>query len=230
MARVVWYGHASFLLGVDGVNILIDPWVTNPLSPYRDVADFTKDVKSIDYIVVTHDHADHVGNSIELLQHYTTAKLVALYELANDIGERAGATDRAVGANIGGPVRLPNITMVFTPAHHSSSRGDPSGVVILGREATVYHAGDTGLFAEMSLLGELYGITLALLPIGGHFTMGTLEAAKAVELLRPKYVIPMHYNTFDVIRADPNEFAGIVRARGLPTNVVVLKPGEEFSF
>jgi len=148
MAKVIWYGHASFLLSIDGVNVLIDPWITNPLSPYKDVSEFAKDVKNVDYIVVTHDHADHVGDSIELLQRYRTAKLVALYELANDIGEKAGVADRVIGTNIGGPVRLPNITMVFTPAHHSSIKGDPSGIVIIGKEAAVYHAGDTGLFAE----------------------------------------------------------------------------------
>jgi len=82
----------------------------------------------------------------------------------------------------------------------------------------------------MTFISELYRITLALLPIGGHFTMGILEAAKAVELLKPKYVIPMHYNTFDVIKADPNEFTRVVKDKGLPTNVIVLKPGDEFSF
>lgn len=229
MGGITWYGHACTLVELDYIKVLIDPWVTNPLSPYKSVEDFIKDVGNIDYIVVTHDHGDHVGNTVELLQLLKDTKLVSIYELATELGSKAGI-DRVIGANIGGPIRLGKITAVLTPAHHSSSIGDPTGVVLIGSEGSVYHAGDTGLLAELTLLKELYNITVALLPIGGHFTMGVKEAIKATELLRPKYVIPIHYNTFDVIRADPEEFKRGVEGLGIGTEVIILKPGEKFTF
>ncbi len=229
MGSITWYGHACTLVELDGVKVLIDPWVTNPLSPYKSVEDFVRDVGSIDYIVVTHDHGDHVGNTVELLQLLKEAKLVGIYELATELGSRAGI-DRIVGANIGGPIRLGKITAVLTPAHHSSSIGDPTGIVLIGSEGSVYHAGDTGLFTELTLLRELYDIAVALLPIGGHFTMGVKEAIKATELLRPKYLIPIHYNTFDLISTDPGEFKRGVEGLGIGTEVVILRPGEKFTF
>jgi len=230
MAKLRWLGHATFVVEIGGHVVVIDPWITNPLSPYKNLQDFFRDYPDLSLIVVTHDHGDHVGESSELLKHYDRCKFVALYELANSIGEKTGVMNRVVGANIGGPVRLENITLVFTPAAHSASIGDPSGVVMMSGEKSVYHAGDTGLIAEMQFVGELYRPTVALIPIGGHFTMGPLEAAKAVELIKPRYAIPMHYNTFDVIKSDPEEFKRYVKERGVGTEVVVLKPGEEFTF
>ena len=230
MAKLRWLGHSTFIIELGGHVIAVDPWITNPLSPYKSVDEFFRDYAELSLIVVTHDHGDHVGEAVELLKHYRYSKLAAVYELANHLGEKAGAQNRVVGTNIGGPVKLGNLTLVFTPANHSATIGDPSGVVIMSEGKAVYHAGDTGLVAEMRFIGELYRPTVALLPIGGHFTMGPLEAVKAVELLKPRYAIPMHYNTFDVIRVDPEEFRKLVRERGLGTEVVILKPGEEFSF
>jgi len=228
MALLRWLGHATFHIELDGWSILVDPWITNPASPYKTVDEFVKDYSKVDLIIVTHDHGDHVGEAVELLKRYPSAKIAALYELANHIAKEAGATERAIPTNIGGPVRLGGLTLVFTTADHSSTIAHPSGVVIIGKNVSIYHAGDTGLFAEMAFIGELYRPTVALLPIGGHFTMGPVEAAKAVELIKPKYVIPMHYNTFDVIKADPAEFERLVKERGVDTKVVVLKPGEKF--
>jgi len=228
MIVIRWLGHAAFHIEIDGWSILVDPWITNPLSPYRSVDAFTKDYQKIDLIIVTHDHGDHVGEAVELLKRYPSAKIAALYELANNLAKEAGAVERSIPANIGGPVKLGGLTLVFTNAIHSSSTAHPSGVVIIGKNAVIYHAGDTGLTMDMQLIGELYRPTVALLPIGGHFTMGPVEAAKAVELIKPKYVIPMHYNTFDVIKADPAEFEKLVKERGVETKVIVLKPGEKF--
>ncbi|MEM1851493.1 MAG: MBL fold metallo-hydrolase, partial [Acidilobaceae archaeon] len=106
----------------------------------------------------------------------------------------------------------------------------PAGVVVLAQEARVYHAGDTGVTMNMRLVGELYKPDIALLPIGGHFTMGPLEAAKAVELIRPKVVIPMHYKTFPVLEGAPEEFVKLVEERCLPSKVVVLSPGSAYEF
>ena len=230
MAKLRWLGHAAFILELAGWKIAIDPWITNPLSPYRSLDKFYKEYPEIDLIIVTHDHGDHVGESVEMLKKYPRAKVAALYELASHIAKEAGVPERSIPVNIGGPVKLGDITLVFTPAHHSTTIADPSGVIVFGEGKQVYHAGDTGIIAEMQYIGELYPPTVALLPIGGHFTMGPLEAAKAVELLKPKYAIPMHYNTFDVIKADPNEFAKYVKDRGLETQIVILKPGDVFEF
>jgi L-ascorbate metabolism protein UlaG (beta-lactamase superfamily) len=134
----------------------------------------------------------------------------------------------AIGANIGGPLSVQDLKIIFTPAVHSSSKGTPTGVVVSGKDTTIYHAGDTGLFGDMALIGELYKPDVALLPIGGHFTMGINEAAKAVQLIKPRIAIPMHYNTFPVIRADPEEFKQLVE-KTTSTRVVVLKPGEKYS-
>lgn len=227
MAVLKYLGHSFFelvLTGLDGrtKTIAIDPWVENPLSPvklssYRD--------RRLDYVVVTHDHGDHLGNAIELAK-ATGATVVSIYEIAQ-YAEENGA--KAIGGNIGGRLSIPDLEIVLTPAYHSSSRGAPTGVVVRGLDASVYHAGDTGLFSEMSLIGELYKPDIALLPIGGHFTMGVREAVKAVELLRPKIAMPMHYNTFPLIKADPDEFKKLVEAK-LGVKVVVLKPGESFTY
>ncbi len=228
MAYVRWLGHSAFEVNIDGYRVLVDPWLSNPMSPvgpeeYRD---------NVDLIVVTHDHGDHLGEAIRLLRMNPRAVFAAVYEVANYVAEQVGASERIVGGNIGGPLRLPGIELkvMFFPATHSCSRGTPTGVLISGKEGSVYHAGDTGLVAEMALVGELYDVDVALLPIGGHFTMDAYQAAKAAEMLRAKVAIPMHYNTFPVIRADPAEFEKYVKERGLGTRVVILKPGEKFIF
>ena len=229
MGYVRWLGHAAFEISIDGYTILVDPWLTNPMSPVK-VNDYRD---KVDLIIVTHDHGDHLGESIELLRLNPKAKFVAVYELANYVAEQLGEqTDRIIGANIGGPVRIPdvNLKIMFFPATHSSTRGTPTGVLIVGKETSIYHAGDTGLAAEMELVGELYSPEIALLPIGGHFTMDAYQAAKAAEMLRARVIIPMHYNTFPVIQANPDDLIRYVAERKLDAKVVVLKPGESYKF
>jgi L-ascorbate metabolism protein UlaG (beta-lactamase superfamily) len=228
MAYVKWLGHSSFEIYIDGYRVLVDPWLSNPLSPVG-LDEYTGNV---DLIVVTHDHGDHIGESVELLRRNPKAVFASVYEVANYVAEQVGASERIVGGNIGGPLRLPGIDLkvMFFPATHSCSRGTPTSVLIQGNEGSVYHAGDTGLVAEMALIGELYDVDVALLPIGSHFTMDAYQAAKAAEMLKAKVVIPMHYNTFPVIQADPRELEKYVKERGLETRVVILKPGEKFVF
>ncbi len=228
MAYVRWLGHSAFEVGIDGYTVLIDPWLSNPMSPVK-VEDYDG---KVDLVIVTHDHGDHFGEAVEILKRNPKAVFLSVYEVANHVMEQLGPSERIVGANIGGPVRLPGISLkvMLFPATHSCSRGTPTSVLIQGKEGSVYHAGDTGLVAEMSLVGELYDVDVALLPIGGHFTMDAYQAAKAAEMLRAKVVIPMHYNTFPVIQADPEELRKYVEQRGLETRVVVLKPGEKFVF
>ena len=229
MASIRYFGHAAFELrftGLDGreKRVLIDPWLGNPLSPVSP-EDYVKSIDKLDYIVVTHDHGDHLGDT-EYIAKKTGARVVAIYDLAVELGKKGVKT---VDGNIGGRIKVDDVYIVFTPALHSSSHGVPVGVVIGGREYRVYHAGDTGLFTEMQFIHELYNPDIALLPIGGHYTMGVDEAVKAVELLRPKIAIPMHYNTFPPIKADPEEFKKKVEEK-TSTKVVILKPGEEMSY
>lgn len=228
MAYVRWLGHSAFELGIDGYTVLIDPWLENPLSPVK-VSDYDG---KVDLIIVTHDHLDHIGNSVELLRRNPKAVFAAVYEVANEVAGQVGGQERIVGGNIGGPLRLPgiNLEVMFFPATHSCSKGTPTSVLVRGKEGSVFHAGDTGLTAEFALVGELYRVDVALLPIGSHFTMDAYQAAKAAEMLKARVVIPMHYNTFPVIKADPEDLRRYVRERGLDTEVVILKPGEKYEF
>jgi len=223
-----WLGHSAFEIYLAGNVILVDPWISNPLSPVS-VGEYRG---RVDLIVVTHDHMDHVGDTLELLKINPGARLVAVYELANHIGEQLGDPGRVVGANIGGPVRVEgvNTTILFFPATHSSTRGVATSVLLSDGKTSVFHAGDTGLFSEMELIGELYGVDIALVPIGGHFTMDALQAAKAVQMLKAKVAIPMHYNTFPLISANPDDFERKVKQLSPSTRVIVLKPGEKYEF
>ncbi len=220
MGYLRYLGHSAFELEVSGKKILIDPWIENPQSPAK-----VDEFQNVDYILVTHDHGDHLGNAFDIAKK-TGATIVAIFEIAQYANEQG--VEKAIGTNIGGPVKLDNdLTVVFTPAFHSSGRGAPTGVVVMGKEGSIYHAGDTGVFKDMELIGELYSPKVALLPIGGHFVMGPREAAKAVELLKPEIAIPMHYGTFPVLWGTPEEFKKHVEAKGLPTKIVVLNPGDK---
>jgi L-ascorbate metabolism protein UlaG (beta-lactamase superfamily) len=225
MVVIRWFGHAAFEIVSGGERILVDPWLSNPLSPIKP-GEYREEP---DLIVVTHAHDDHVGDTVELMRRHAGTKLAAIFELALHLQSRVGGNEeRFIGGNIGGPMRIPGLKtrVALTPALHSSPVGAPTGVLIFTEDGVVYHAGDTGLFAEMSLIGELYKPRVALLPIGGHFTMDIVQAVKAVEMLKPEYVIPMHYNTFPVIEADPAEFKKMVEEKVPGVKVVVLKPGE----
>ncbi|MET1128062.1 MAG: metal-dependent hydrolase [Thermoproteota archaeon] len=229
MGYIRWLGHASFEISLDGYTILVDPWLTNPNSPVK-VEEYDG---KVDLIVVTHDHGDHLGEVAELLKRNPKARFASVYEIANYVSELVKEqSERIVGGNVGGPLRIPGIEVqvMLLPATHSTTRGTPTSVLLAGREATIYHAGDTGLVAEMALIGELYRIDIAMLPIGGHFTMDEYQAAKAVEMLKPRVVIPMHYDTFPVIKADPEKFRRYVEARYPAAKVVILRPGEKYEF
>lgn len=225
MGYLVYYGHSAFEVGVDGKKILVDPWLNNPLSPVK-----PEEVSGVDLVIVTHGHSDHVGDAVTILKNNPKAKVVAVFELANHVAEQAGDPGRAVGGNMGGPMLVDGLKIALVPANHSSPVGAPTGVVIQSSEGTIYHAGDTGITSEMALVGEIYKPDIALLPIGGHFTMDPVEAAKAVEMIKPKVVIPMHYGTFPVLYGKPEEFKKLVEERAPGVEVVILKPGERYEF
>ncbi|MEM2839286.1 MAG: metal-dependent hydrolase [Thermoplasmata archaeon] len=224
--KITWLGHSAFM--VEGKNrIVIDPFLTgNPM------AASTPDKIRCDIICVTHGHGDHVGDTVQIAKK-NKAKVLAMVELAG-ILEKAGCD--ATGFNVGGSVKIGETTITMTAATHSSgteeqgfegAAGTPAGYVIDSGK-TVYHAGDTGLFCDMSLIGELYPLDVALLPIGGFYTMDVVQAAKAVELLKPKIAIPMHFNTWPPIKADPVAFKSLVEKK-TNTQVKILKPGESLT-
>jgi L-ascorbate metabolism protein UlaG (beta-lactamase superfamily) len=220
MAKLRWLGHAAWHIEVDGKSVLIDPFITNnPAAPVK-----VDELGKVDYVIVTHEHFDHLGDAFEICKK-NDALFVALYELA--VKAEQNGVKRTLGANMGGTFTADGLSLTFVPALHT---GNPSGVVIHGSDATIYHAGDTALFSDMKLIGQLYKPDVALLPIGSLFTMGPQEAAVAVSLIKPKVVIPMHYNTFDAIKQDPKQFEKLVRAKAKGVKVVVLDPGESYEF
>lgn len=221
--KITWLGHSAFL--VEGNDrILIDPFIgENPVSPV------SPDDLSCDIICVTHGHGDHLGDAISIAKR-NDAKILAIFELANYF-ESQGC--EAVGPNIGGTACIGGSKIFMTRADHSAgadvegltgAAGVATGLVIESGK-TVYHAGDTALFGDMRLIGKLFALDAAMLPIGGFYTMDPVQAAMAVEMLRPKVAIPMHYNTWPPIETDPERFKSEV-SKLVETEVRILKPGE----
>jgi L-ascorbate metabolism protein UlaG (beta-lactamase superfamily) len=218
--KLKWLGHATFIVEYEGLRLIIDPFIRdNPVCPVG-----LEDVPRVDLVLVTHSHADHYSDALSLVKR-DNALFVGSYELATEIESQGG---KAVGMNIGGTYRYRSLLITQVRADHSHEKGPATGFVLRHPEGSLYHSGDTGLFYDMALIRKLYSPDVALLPIGSHFTMGIDEAVEAVDLLKPKYVIPMHYNTFDVIKADPHEFKRKVEYRVPGAEVVILSPGDEW--
>lgn len=223
MLKVTYYGHSVFLLDDGKTKIIIDPFIEgNPMSPVKE-----KDVM-VDYVIVTHGHGDHLGDAVSIAKR-NIATIVAVNELANYVANQGA---KAHNMHIGGGYNFPFGRIKFTIAHHGSSSaegtytGEPSGVLVTMGGKTVYHTGDTGLFSDMKLIGEMNPVDLLLVPIGDNFTMGIDDAVKAVEFVNPKFTIPMHYNTFPVIKADANEFIKKISDKGYRGKV--LNPAETY--
>jgi L-ascorbate metabolism protein UlaG (beta-lactamase superfamily) len=216
-----WLGHAAWEISFEKEVLLVDPFLSqNPLAPLK-----PEEVKKCDAILVSHDHFDHVGDSVELSKRFN-APVVAVFETASK-AEQAGA--KAMGCNVGGTVMVGSVKVTVVPAVHSGA-SNPSGFVIGGDGVRIYHAGDTALSQEMQVIGSFYKPHVALLPIGGYYTMDPEQAAEAVRLVRPRVVIPMHYNTWPPISQDPQRFVALVKKARKATKVVVLKPGETYTY
>ncbi len=217
--RVTWLGHAAFQLESAGTVVLIDPWITgNPRSPLKSPADITR----ADVVCVSHEHGDHgFADAVEICRR-TGAVFVSFFDLAQK-AQAQGVS--VIGGNVGGTVPVTDSVRVsFTLAFHAVP---VVGFVVHLNGVNIYHAGDTCLFSDMRLIGEKFPLDIALLHIGGYFTMDPADAARAVELLRPRVAIPIHYGTFPPIEQDPQEFARLVGERA---RVVILKPGETFEY
>jgi L-ascorbate metabolism protein UlaG (beta-lactamase superfamily) len=204
--------------------LLIDPFLTG-----NELADVQADEVEADYILVSHGHGDHVGDTVEIAQR-TGAMTISNFEIHNWL--LAQGVERAHPMHIGGGRDFPFGRVKLTIAHHGSSMpdgtygGNPAGFLLTLEGKKIYHACDTGLFYDMKLIGD-EGLDVAILPIGDNFTMGPDDALRAVKLLEPKVVIPIHYDTFDVIVQDPKSFAARVEAE-TQSRCIVLKPGDTY--
>ncbi|MDD3237764.1 MAG: metal-dependent hydrolase [Candidatus Gastranaerophilales bacterium] len=216
-----YIGHSAFYIKTENSGILIDPFISQ--NPY---AKFDLNHNKITHIILTHGHGDHLGDAIPIAKK-TGATIIAIFELANYCAQRGA---KAMPVGMGAELSFEWGKMIFVPAFHSSSTPDgqyagmPTGVIFEIDGVKIYHAGDTALNTEMKLIGELYEPYYSLLPIGGLFTMGINEAAMAARMLRTKEVIPMHYNTFEAIKANPTELEVLLERQG--QKATILKPNE----
>ena len=222
-----WYGHATLGLETGGYKLVIDPFVSgNP------AATTSADAVEADFLLVSHGHGDHVGDTVPIAKR-TGATVISNFEIASWFEEKHGL-EKTHGQHIGGGFKHPFGYLKLTLALHGSvlpdgsNGGNPCGFLLTTNDGKkIYMAQDTGLFGDMKLIGE-EGLDLAVIPIGDNYTMGPDDALRAVKLLQPKTVIPIHYNTWDLLAQDANAWAERVQ-KETKTKAVVLKPGESHS-
>lgn len=220
-----WLGHSAFLIEVDGHAVLTDPFITgNPLSPV------SADELNPKVILLSHAHGDHLGDTVELAKR-TGATVICNFEMGDWLISHG--VDNVVQVNPGGTFHLEFMSVKWTVAHHSSSfpdgtyGGQPNGFIITSRAGEkLYFAGDTALFSDMQLIGD-EGIDVAFLPIGDHYTMGIADSVRATNFVRPRVVVPMHYNTFPPIVQNASDWAKRIHAETSAVPIV-LDPGQSY--
>lgn len=226
MLRATFLGHSCVMLTDGKHKIIIDPFLSG-----NEKATVQADKVDVDFILITHGHGDHIGDAVAIANR-TGATVISNYEIMNLVSRQG--VKKAHPLHIGGGANFDFGRVKMTIAHHGGGYG-PDASIYTGPAAgflvtiggkVVYHAGDTGLFYDMKLIGDMNKIDLAFLPIGDNFTMGIDDAVKAVEFLGPRHVVPMHYDTFPIIQADPQQFAHKV----IGSQVHILKPGESLDF
>lgn len=228
-AKLTWLGHSTFRLRTPGgKTILIDPWVMgNPMCPDGD-----KQVRSVDALLCTHGHFDHIGDAVAIAKQHNPV-VVGIYELC--LWMQKKGVKQIAPMNKGGSQSVAELRITMVHALHSCGIQEEDGSIVYGGEACgyiietekglkIYHAGDTAVFGDMEIIHDLYAPEIAMLPIGDLFTMSPREAAYACQLLRPKYVIPMHFGTFPPLTGTAKELKKDLA--NLAVEVVEMKPGE----
>ncbi len=225
MATITWLGHNCWSIESAGNTILLDPFLNDsPTAPVK------ADAVKADYILLSHGHGDHLGDTVAIAKR-TGATVLTNFEVGEWLKKQGVAADKVIGMNPGGGMQQPFGHVKFTIAHHSSSLPDgtyggvPGGFLLKLDESRVYFACDTALFLDMKIIGT-GGLDLAVLPIGDLFTMGPDDSIDAVKLLNPKRVAPCHYNTWPPIAQDASAWAERVRSH-TAAEPIVLKPGSQ---
>jgi len=221
---VTWLGHACFRVdSPSGKRIYVDPWLDNPKCPEGE-----KQPERADVIAITHAHGDHVGSAVEMSKQFSP-EIIALVELKEWLGNNGANVGEVPGPNKGGTVDVDGIKFTIVNAFHSAGTpdggygGEAAGIVITFENGTaLYFAGDTCVFGDMQLIGRLYSPDVAVLPIGGHFTMDPREAGVALELLGSKRCIPCHYGTFPLLAGTPDQLKQHVSG----VEILAMEPGE----
>ena len=224
--KLTWLGHAALGLETGGHKLIVDPFFTgNP------AASLSAETVEVDFLLISHGHSDHVGDSLDIAKR-TGALVISNFEIATWLAGKG--VEKTHGQQHGGGFKHPFGYLKLTLAFHGSALpdgsngGNPCGFLLTTNDGQkIYLAQDTGLFGDMKLIGE-EGLDLAVVPIGDNFTMGPEDALRAVKLLQPKVVIPIHYNTWDLIAQDANAWAQRVQQE-TSTKAVVLQPGESYS-
>jgi L-ascorbate metabolism protein UlaG (beta-lactamase superfamily) len=244
-AQLTYYGHAAFKLETpSGKIVLIDPWLKNPL--WNKGEEEVKRLNRVDVICLTHGHFDHVGESVEIAKK-TNAKLLCTFDLAaalrTTLGYPSELADTELVGHFGGEVSALDAELIarFVPAWHGTAimpkenappiyGGTPSGIVLSIRGGpTIYHTGDTDLFSDMVLVSRYTPVDWMLVCMGGHFTMGPDRAADAVELIKPRYVVPIHFGTFPLLKGTPEMLDHEMKKRGSKAQLRTMRPGEKLA-
>jgi L-ascorbate metabolism protein UlaG (beta-lactamase superfamily) len=227
--HITWLGHATVLIQTaKGTTILIDPFIAhNPKYPKS-----YELPSKIDYVLLTHGHGDHISDAVPVARKHGST-VVAIYELADYVANQGVERDKTIGMNLGGTVQLDDVAASMVEAKHSSGAQDDKGTHYVGVAAgyvltvangpVLYHAGDTHVFGDMRLIGELYHPEVAMLPIGGYYTMGPKEAALAVGFLGAGTILPLHFGTFPPLKGTPKELSALVDKS---VKVVQWNPGD----
>jgi L-ascorbate metabolism protein UlaG (beta-lactamase superfamily) len=230
--KITWYGHATFLYETPGgKRIMVDPWLAgNPACP-----DNLKHVENLDALLITHGHFDHIGDAIGVAKSATPDVVLGIVELVGWLGKKG--VENLVGMNKGGTVDVVGVKVTMLHADHSCGINDDDGSIIYGGEAVgylmemenglkIYQSGDTAIFGDMRLYGELFAPDIAVLPIGDYFTMDPRQAAYACEMLGVSQVIPSHYGTFPILTGTPEMLRQELKKRDYKCEVLEMKPGQ----
>ena len=222
---ITWYGHSCFRIAENDISVIIDPFITgNPKCPVK-----VQDIPHVDAVLVTHDHGDHSGDAVELCNKYDAlcACVVGTGSALIERGLRSELVPATIGFNIGGSVSHKGMTFTMTQAFHTSDSGLPVGYVLtMPGGFKIYHAGDTGIFGDMAIIGKLYAPDIALLPCGGFFTMDAKQAAFACKLLQVPAMIPMHWGTFGLLAQDTTEMAAELARTAPDCRMMPMQPGQ----